>query len=356
MILADTTLTRKSTAMDIAMDLVAEVDQDAMLATDGSIEGLMTSLSMRPGRPSVFLRDEFSGLLEAMNKKDYYAGMAETLTKLYDGKPQKRVLRKETIEVRDPRLIIFAGGIKNKVASILTHEQVSSGFMPRFVFITAESDITKLKPLGPPTDWTDNGRSTILNRLLDLSSHYRQTVLTEAPGLKGHKVEVPRTYLAQLTPDAWLRYNLLESTLVQEGLKQEALADILTPTYDRLAKSILKAAVLLAATETTEDDIEVDVDHILRAIAYGEQWKMFADDVISKVGITSDEQMLAKVLKTISQAPDGTTRSRIMQWHHLDSREASRVLDTLDQRGLIVRRKNGRTETLFPTVIGAANG
>jgi hypothetical protein len=125
MILADTTLTRKTTAMDVAMDVIQEIDSDAVLATDGSIEGLFTSLSMRPGRPSVFLRDEFSGLLESMSRKDYYAGMAETLTKLYDGKFQKRVLRKETIEVRDPVLIVFAGGIRERVLGLLTHEHVA---------------------------------------------------------------------------------------------------------------------------------------------------------------------------------------------------------------------------------------
>src|SRR5690606_32174212 len=118
--------------------------------------------------PSVFLRDEFSGLLEQMTKKDYMAGMAELLTKLYDGKMQKRILRKETVEVREPILILFAGGIKNKVTRILTHEQVSSGFMPRFIFITAESDISTLKPLGPPTQKTINTGDAIRNELIDI--------------------------------------------------------------------------------------------------------------------------------------------------------------------------------------------
>src|ERR1035437_8263517 len=134
--------------MDLAMDLLAEVDDSIIMATDGSLEGLLTGLAARPGQPSIFLRDEFSGLLEAMVKKDYMAGMAELLTKLYDGTMQRRMLRKEVIEVKDPRLIFYAGGIKNKITSLLTYEQVSSGFMPRFIFITAESDLNKIKPVG----------------------------------------------------------------------------------------------------------------------------------------------------------------------------------------------------------------
>jgi len=174
MILADTTLTRKTTAMDIAVDLIVEIDPDAILATDGSIEGLFQSLSTRPSRSSLFLRDEFSGLLEAMVKKDYYAGMAETLTKLYDGKFQKRVLRREVIEVRDPILNLFAGGIRTKIYELLRYEHVSSGFIPRFMFVAADSDITRLRPLGPPTERNVEARAAIITRLKDLVDHYDQ--------------------------------------------------------------------------------------------------------------------------------------------------------------------------------------
>jgi len=86
MILGTTTVTRKTSSMDLAMELIMDVDDEIVLATDGSIEGLLTSLSTRPGRPSIFLRDEFSGLLDQMTKKDYLSGMAELLTKLYDCK------------------------------------------------------------------------------------------------------------------------------------------------------------------------------------------------------------------------------------------------------------------------------
>jgi len=127
MILADTTLTRKSTAMDLAMDLVLEIDDSLLLATDGSIEGFMTALSTRPGRTSLFLRDEFTGFMDQMAKKDYMSGFKEFLTKLYDGRTQKRLLRKEEIVIKDPRLVLFAGGIKSKMQRIVTTEDIESG-------------------------------------------------------------------------------------------------------------------------------------------------------------------------------------------------------------------------------------
>jgi len=349
MILADTTLTRKTTAMDMAVDLIAELDSDAILATDGSIEGLMTSLSLRPGRPSIFLRDEFSGLLESMTKKDYYAGMAEVFTKLYDGKMQKRVLRKETLEVRDPRLILFAGGIKNKVTGLLTFEQVSSGFMPRFIFITAESDITKLKPLGPKTEQTNYGKEIILNEMRDLMDHYQQLTTIEVAKL-GTKIEVPLIHEVEMTDEAWFRYNQLESEMLQVGIASEFRADVLTPTYDRLSKSILKAAVLLAASRTRDEQIVVELSDILRAIHYGEQWKIHADDVMSNIGKTTYERQIINIHKLIWRKP-GLSRSQVMQHYHLNAKACTEIFETMEQRGLLSRSRTGKTEQLYPTQI-----
>lgn len=346
-ILADTTLTRKSSSMDLAMDLLMEVDDSAIMATDGSLEGLLTGLAARPGMPSIFLRDEFSGLLDAMNKKDYMAGMPELLTKLYDGKMQKRMLRKEVIEVRDPRLIFYAGGIKNKITSLLTYEQVSSGFMPRFIFITAESDLNKVKPIGPPTTKSQEGRNKLLDELIMLKKHYDKSITLHIEKLKG-EVTQKLTYDATLTEDAWVRYNMLESTLLAIGLRHEH-PEIMTPVGDRLAKSILKSAVLLAASRHPEDEVVVQEIDLLMAINYGEQWRAHAQEIMEQVGKGRSERDLDLILKMIERRPSGVSRSEVMQHYHLDARTASQSLETLEQRGLITRQRVGRTELLLPT-------
>lgn len=348
MILADTTLTRKSTAMDIAMDLAMEIDEDLLMATDGSIEGLLTSLSTRPGKPSVFLRDEFSGLLEMITKKDYYAGMPELFTKLYDGKLQKRILRKESIEVKDPCLLVFAGGIKNKITGLLTFEHVSSGFMPRFIFITAESDIARVRPLGPPTDWTDNNRQAILDELADLYTHYNATVTMEVKDLKV-KFEEKKKFLAKLTPEAWHRYNVIEATMLELGMNSER-PEIMTPVYDRLSKSMLKCAVLLAASSGKHEEIIVTEKDVIRAAVYGENWKEYVDDVMANVGMGQAERQLDNVYQAIVRRP-GVSRSYLMQSYHLDARTANQLFETLEQRNLITRTKQGRAEILTPTTI-----
>jgi len=337
MILADTTLTRKTTAMDIAMDMIIEIDSDAVLATDGSVEGLFSSLSARPGRPSIFLRDEFSGLLEQMTKKDYYAGMAETFTKLYDGKYQKRVLRREVIEVRDPVLILFAGGIKTRIMELLRYDHVASGFIPRFLFVSAESDITKLRPLGPPTERSIDTRNRLLEKFKELYRYYNRTQEIKV----GDRVTISQVrFDASLTDDAWLRYNKFEADLVAQGLETD-LKDLMTPTFDRMAKSGLKMATLLAAARTQSGDVIVKETDIVRAFFYVEQWGQYTIELIGNIGKSTSERQLERIYQSILRKP-GIGRSILMQNHHLSSRDANLIFETLEQRGIVKTDKRGR--------------
>jgi hypothetical protein len=350
MILADTTLTRKTTAMDIAMDLIMEVDSDVVLATDGSIEGLLTSLSLRPGRPSIFLRDEFSGLLEAITKKDYMAGMAETLTKMYDGKMQKRILRKEVIEVREPILLIFAGGIRNRVTGLLSQEHVSSGFLPRFIFITAESDPGRVRPLGPPTEANLGKRDEIRAELEGISRHYQTTQIVHSPVGPNVQFEQKRMFEAKLGAEAWQRYNELDAQLMGAGLESER-PDLLTPTYARLAISTLKAATLIAASEQREGEVIVEVWHLLKAISYLEEWRKHMHIVMNNIGKGEHERLLDRVLASIIRN-EGVTRGQLMQNYHLQAREADQIFTTLEQRQQIRAERVGKGTRFFALTRG----
>jgi len=350
MILADTTLTRKSTSMDIAMDLLEELGTDSILATDGSLEGMLTALAMRPKKPSVFLRDEFSGLIDAILKKDYLAGMAEMFTKLYDGKLMKRLLKRETVEVRDPRLIIFAGGIKDKITSLLTQEHVSSGFIPRFVFITAESDIARVRPLGPPTTGSMHDKTRLMEQLREINDHYNAST-TITIGNTASGLEVKKDIPAYMSQEAWDRYNKLEYDLLRMGVDSWNPA-VMTPVYDRLSKSIIKAAVLVASTRRFESVVNVTLDDLLIAIRYGEEWRAFAEEVIVSIGIDGDERKVGKVLEYIkAHTPTGgLSRSNICRTFRLPARKAAEIFETLEARGQIGKISEGDSLRYVATI------
>lgn len=339
MILADTTLTRKSTAMDMAVDLINEIDPDTILATDGSIEGLLTSLSTRPGYPSLFFRDEVTGLMESVSKKDYYAGMLETLTKLYDGKRQRRRLKKEDIDVENPVFIFFAGGIKSKMLEALNHQHISSGFVPRFVFITAQGDSTKLKPVGPPTTASKEGRNRLLMRGINLLKHYRGSY--DGQGRR-------KKFEAWLDDQSWYLYNQYEFRMMRD-VEDSTLRDKLTPVMDRLAKSGLKAAVLLAAAESkAEEYVQVEPRHINRAFYFVEQWREHSVDIVTGSGNTENERNVQNVLSIIkASGEDGTTHPELMRYTKLQPFQMNNIITTLEERELIVRYGSGKKRRYF---------
>lgn len=348
MILGDTTLTRKTTAMDMAMDLLLTVYEDCILATDGSLEGILSAIALRSGRTSVFWRDEFSGMLDAMKRRDYHAGMVEFMTKLYDGKYQKRMLRKEVIEVKDPIFIMFCGGIKTRITELFDYDYIINGFIPRFIFVIAEPDPSKFKPVGPPTENLQVVSTELLEQLLKLRQLYDKKSFVM---LGDQQVENQFHTKVELTEDAWERYNALEKQMVEAGTYSDN-PELYTPAMDRLAKSTLKMAMLLAALrEQPEEHITVEVQDLLRAIKFTDSWKDYTLYVIANAGKSLSEKTLDRAFTLIAGGKNA--RSHLMRSMHLTSREADLILDTLEQRGLIIRTKEGKLEKLFPAFGGS---
>lgn len=331
MILGNTTITRKTTAMNLAMRLLYDVDDRALLATDGSLEGILMGLRDRPKQPSIFLRDEFTGLLEAIAHKDYMAGFAEQLTKLYDGEPLRRLLRKEVIDIRDPIFIMYVGGIKAKTQMMITEELVMGGFLPRFIMITAEPDLSRVRPIGPPVNQDIESREIIKNELIDMHNHYvKETTLTK-DGLALGKSS--KDFKAQLTPEAWQRYNEYEMLMTKTAL--DAGLDYLTPVYDRLAKSTLKAAILIAASTQRSDQVVVGLPDLLHAIYYARHWRAYASEIVNGIGKTYDERLMDKIYVTIRASSIGVPRDELMTLFRLDYKRADLIFKTMEQRKVI---------------------
>jgi len=331
MILGDTTLTRKTTAMRMATEMLMEINPGILLATDTSAEGMISALALRDGQASLFYRDEIAGLFKMVNKRDHLAGMMEMFTGLYDGSPTKRTLRSQTITVQNPVLIFFGGGIRNKVYAELTEEHIESGFLPRFVFIQADTDPEALRPLGRRTMEATDTRDVLVERLTKFYYKYSQLAITN---IASATITSQMICEADLTDETWARYQQLEQQMTKDGLSSD-VSDLTTPMYTRLAMSILKAAVLIAASRMPEGNaITVELRDLLKAIYYGREWRTWANEVLTSTGRTLHENKLISILKTVMQEP-GITKGLIMRRHKLMSREAEQYLQTLIDRELV---------------------
>lgn len=340
LVLGDSTLTRKTTAMDMAMDFLREIDKESIVATDGSPEGLITVLGQRPEQVSVYLKDEVSGLFNAMNTKSYLSDLPELLTKMYDvPEHYTRALRKETINVSSPFFIFFGGGIREKVLSLIDDHYVLSGFMPRFLVVMGYADLTKLRPTGPPDDSNIRGRDNLQTKLQNVYNAF----CTPIPSKLGSQVVmIPQTTEATMEAKGWELFAEYEMKLTKAA-NDSANKLMALPTFTRLAFSGLKMAVLLAASRGPDDArrVTVTVDDLQQAFWYIQDWGRHSIDLIENAGISKTERWIEKICTTIKNHP-GCTKTYLMRVHKLSSREMTDVLQTIFDRGLIETKKEGK--------------
>lgn len=339
MIVADTTLTRKSTAMDMAMDFLYEENRNILLATDGSIEGLLQALSVRKNEVSLFLRDEFTGLIDQMSKKDYMSGMMETLTKLYDAKPLRRLLKKEVIDIQDPLLLIFAGGIRTKLLEQITYDHINSGFMPRFCFVQGKSESENIRPLGPPTIQSIGRKKELTEFVEKLNLIYNPDSKIGKLPINQYKPEA-NYHEVSLSDDAWRIYNRIEKDMTDIGLNS-SLNDLMTPMMTRLAQSGLKMAMLIAAADTMDVPVVVQKIHILKAFYFVRVFKDAAIEVVANADKTAQERLFERIYKEVLKYDEGVSRAAIMSRFRINARDARNVFDTLVQRGSLKEERRG---------------
>jgi hypothetical protein len=347
MLLGDSTLTRKTTAMKMAVDFVMAIDPEMIVATEGSAEGILEALAVRPNKTSVFFKDEISGLFESMRRKEYLSGMPETLTQLYDCPPVfRRKLRKETISIEHPIFIFFGGGVRDRVYESVNEEYVTSGFLPRFLVVSGDPDFERIKPTGPPTEIGTNKRSLILARIADIYELYSTEVVAK---IGGQKVRMPQRFVADPTLDAWKMFQDFELRM-DKLAAESSIRAMAQPTFSRLSKSMLKLSVLFAAERQVPADNKIIVEEgdVLNAAWYIQRWGRHSIQLITNAGTLPRERMMEKVYKIIVDKP-GILRGSIMKRYKLDKRDADLILGTLEERGLVTKERSGTGWRYWPT-------
>lgn len=345
LILGESTISRKTTSMRLIVDILQTLDKELVVATDGTAEGILTGLTNRPNRTSIFWKDEVSGFFEAMNRRDYMSGMQETLAALYDVPPWfKRTLRKETFIIESPAFIVLAGGVVDRVYESVTEGYVLSGFLPRFLVVTGEAE--ERRPMGPPTEEGMNKKAKIVAKLADMYEHYASDVTMK---IAGQKVQMPPRIRAQLTKEAWARNTEIENTMI-EAAKDSLVRNLALPTFERMHRSLLKMGVILAASRQVpiDDRIEVEDQDIVNAAHYVQIWGNCSIQLIMNAGKKQSEKLLDKLHRSIENHP-GILRGQLMRHFKLSKREATEYLDTLEDRGMVRRETRGTGSAYWVT-------
>src|SRR5215831_10368230 len=339
LIMGDSTLTRKTTAMRMVTDFLVNMDHELLAANEGTSEGLLQALSERPNKASIFFKDEVSMLFDGMSRKDYMAGMQETLTALYDSPPYyKKKLANRSITIEQPSFIFLAGGVTDRIYASVSESFVLSGFLPRFLISLGEEDEDRYRTLGPPTDRGTSLRPAIFHKFADIFEVYSSEVETK---IAGQKVLMPPRYIAKLTPEAWAKNGEYERKL-NKAAKSSPIRGLALPTFERLSRSIVKMAVVLACMrqKPVQGIVTVEEGDIINAAWYAQKWGEDAIILMVNAGKGTHEKFLDKVCEFIEENP-GVLRSVIMRRFHLDSKVMTAVIITLEERGMIRKERRG---------------
>lgn len=311
LLLGPTTRARKTTAMMLGMDLLGDMEDGKysyLLGSDVTSEALSAVLPKRDGMTSVFYRDEAHGLLYEQDKKRYLAGLREHMTELYGGRVRNALRASNANDSEDTpkrgnirtNFVMFLCGTMDQVTSALTIDDYQSGHLARF--LVAEADpppMTKDDMRIEQYDGVDRGedvmRQSILNDLAQARAYWERLVRPR------------RTTMIQFDSAAWER--LMDARWdIYRAAQAHEMAEVLTPTTDRMGTSVMKCSVLLAMADKAE---KVQMDHVLKAIALAEEWYTATAKIAGRIMHSSWSAQQEEVLSMVAGRKDGVTEYEI---------------------------------------------
>lgn len=337
----DSTSGRKTTVNEFACDVLRQtLGEAAILPWKGSPEAFVQAFAARDGKAAVFARDEYSGLLSAMKRGGYIAGLAQDFIRAYDGLPlimarTAKMNRKtgervdDTDRVHNPYLVKLCAATRTSFISTATIDDVLDGLLARFIFTSGSADERPPQRSSPALDAAWRGVVKLAEAFHDRAGE-RLSVDIPDPVLAAHW-ELEKRY------------------------KAEALtaprADAAGPAMKRLAETVLKVAALLAIDRAGG---EISPDDLVAAAGLGERWKRTTLALIADIGRTRFQARCDAVLTTIRTHPQGISQSGLYRAHRdLDGREFSNVIEALEMQHLAYAvetrtpGKAGRTPVMY---------
>lgn len=268
MVLGETTLTRKSTSRNLMLRLVREFEKysgyQIDIGSDATPEGVTSILAERDGKTSLMHRDEVQGMFKDFINKTYMASAAERFTELYDGHVPV-VIRsgkgKSQTERATTNFVMYLMGITSKVADVLTTEYFRSGFLARFIYVTADTPkrTKQSEDIQQADEYEVIVRDDVMEKLV--KNLYTAVSFWQKKGAPSPRpIRMSQQAMERFNQYKWEMGNISESHPQAESVE---------PSRQRLALSVWKCAILLAMYDKSE---EVGLRHLLTAIYYSEEW------------------------------------------------------------------------------------
>ena len=345
MMLGESTLARKTTSLRMCEEILANIDVDLFLTSEGSVEGIISALAHRPHEVSLMTRDELSGYFKQISRKDYLQGTKELFAQLYDvPRVFRRTLKKSTVTVEEPLFMFFGAGIRDEVYASLDMESITSGYLPRFLVVCGDTPLGSVKDIGPPLNEIQLGRDPVMRHAQHLYNTYHKSGTLKLTGQGTEQtIERPVVVNVQLSEEAWGEYRRIDKIMREEGYNS-AMQNVALPTMQRLSNSLLKMAMLVAASRSEpgpDNEIWAEKRDIISAAKYVQDWGQYSIEAMLNVGKGVNERLLHR-LNSYIRRHSGVSRTVFMRDNHLMKRETDDYIQTLIERGHIRVDKVGK--------------
>jgi hypothetical protein len=371
LIVAKTSLYRKSTGMKKAAAVLAKANLDVLrLPGEATPEALFDELAgIRPmnfdklpievqrrwmlGRAfagqKAIMKDEASSILANL-KKEYMAGLSEILLQGYDsdaGVIDKRLQSKGLISIKDLSLCFLGATTPVMYAKYIGIEESENGFLARFALITPE---------GPPMDREAPDHVDMPAALVQDIRHMFLDILPgdyKAVSSGLDEVVSPPVTTATIALEAFTQLKKYRKTLGFDMSAKEIVDDSKSAPYSRLGTMAYKIALLFAAIESKDQAIRIEGRHAYAAQIVCERWRESLHRLDIDVARSQNNGVHEKVLKYIQSSGDvGVTLRDIMKDCGLKTKAyAMDILSTISDEGAVSRFERKPEGKGRPTVI-----
>ena len=343
MTLGRSTKDRKSTArqyMITMLNALESGDREYIFPEDFTPSSVSLLLPDWANQSVVYARDEVQGLFQELLGQSYMSGGSAVMTKLYDGWSPSRARasgdKKKTKSV-PVSFIMSLTGILTETADVLTVKDFKTGFLTRFLYVTAErpADWVKPKTEQAPRDEKDDDGDQVFDTFVDrfqMNKNYWEMYVADG-----------ETFRIYIEDDAWDRWNQFEDE-VEAAAKVSPHSEVVGSSAERMSISVLKISALLAMDERSDT---VKMSHMLQAIAYAGEWFKNLVVIAGMISESDWERDVSNLEKFIaSQGGKCTYAKAYRQFTDKKPQDFEQMVSALEQRGLCSRIQSGNSWTL----------
>jgi len=330
-ILGDSTLARKSTAVQKAYQMLKAVlgDRFVNACIPNTFSPEAFTEHMDAYNHAAWVRDEAAGVLSVM-QKDYMRGFKDDLMQLYDCQPITRMLRtkksgeKSRFNVDDPYLNVFFASTGAALGYNLDLIDKETGFLARFVFAYPQDEKENYMPL-------DKGTPR--------HSELEEICKTQLTTIKDRMDAIRGCVDMSHSPDARAYYNKWQETREKE---KAALKDgYSSQIFGRLNPFVMKLAMAFEVGSSDFDPTRpIREEYFREACRLVDEYFMpTTRAVYDIIGTANKENQIEKIVLYLTRHGGHATRKEIMRDVKIKSKEMTEYLLTMDECEMIETRK-----------------